>query len=53
MCGRLNRSDKDCELWMESKGTLKLEQQQFNSSLKATPYTAAGKEVIYVPGYYE
>ena len=37
---------------MESKGTLKLEQQQFNSSLKAALYTATGKEVIYVPGYY-
>ncbi|XP_023897384.1 uncharacterized protein At4g02000-like [Quercus suber] len=24
-CGRLNHSDKECELWMESKGTLKPE----------------------------
>ncbi|XP_065619559.1 uncharacterized protein LOC136063304 [Quercus suber] len=45
--------DKECELWMESKGTLKSEQQQFNSSLKAAPCNAAGKEVIYVPGFYE
>ena len=52
-CGCLNHSDKDCELWIESKGTLTPEQQQFNSSLKAALYASAGKDVIYVPGYYE
>nr|XP_023911268.1 uncharacterized protein At4g02000-like [Quercus suber] len=52
-CGQLNHSDKNCELWIASKGTLTPEQQQFDSSLKATPYTSVGKEVIYVLGYYE
>ncbi|KAL0014215.1 hypothetical protein SO802_001284 [Lithocarpus litseifolius] len=52
-CGRLNHSDKNCELWLESKGTLTPDQQQFNSNLRAAPYTSAGKDVIYVPGIYE
>lgn len=52
-CGRLNYSDKNCELWIDSKGTLTPEQQQFDSTLKGAPYTSAGKDVIYVPRYYE
>lgn len=42
-CGRLNHSDKKYELWIESKGTLTPEQQLFNSTLKATPYTSTGR----------
>ncbi|XP_075665607.1 uncharacterized protein At4g02000-like [Castanea sativa] len=52
-CGRLTHSDKNCKLWIESKGTLSPDQQQFNSSLKAAPYSATGKDVIFVPGFYE
>ena len=52
-CGRLNYSDKNCNLWIESKGTLSLDSQQFNSSLKVAPYSAGGKNVIYVLGFYE
>ena len=37
----------------KSKGTLSLDQQQFSSSLKAAPYSAKGKNVIFVPGFYE
>ena len=52
-CGRLDHDDKNCELWIQSKGTLKTENQQFGSYLRAAPYTSAGKDVIFVPGYYE
>lgn len=52
-CGRLNHSDKKYELWIESKGTLTLEHQLFNSTLEATPYTSTRKDVIFVPSYYE
>lgn len=51
--GRLNHSDKNCELWIDSKSTLTPEQQQFDSTLKAASYTSTGKDVIYVPGYYK
>ena len=52
-CGRLTRNDKNCDLWIESKGTLSPDQQQFSFSLKAAPYSAKGKNVIFVPGFYE
>ena len=52
-CGWLTHSDKNCDLWIESKGTLSPDQQQFSSSLKAAPYSVKGKNVIFVPGFYE
>ena len=52
-CGRLSHDDKNCNLWINSKGTLKVKNQQFGSCLRAAPYTSAGKDVIYIPGYYE
>ena len=52
-CGRLDHDDKNCELWIQSKGTLKAEEQQFGSHLRATLYTFTGKDVIFVLGYYE
>ena len=52
-CGRLDHDDKNCDLWIQSKGTLKTENQQFSSYLRVAPYTSAGKDVIFVPGYYE
>ena len=38
---------------MESNGTLTTEQQQFGPFLRAFPFKTAGKDVIYVPGYFE
>lgn len=29
-CGRLDHGDKDCPLWIQSKGSLTMEQQQFD-----------------------
>ena len=52
-CGRLSHDDKNYDLWINNKGSLKVENQQFGPCLRATPYTSAGKDVIYVPGYYE
>ena len=48
-----SHDDKNCDLWINSKGTLKVENQQFGSCLRAAPYTSAGKDVIYVSRYYE
>ena len=52
-CGRLDHNDRDCELWIESNGTLTAEQQQYDSRLRAPPYKTAGRDVIYVPGFFE
>ena len=50
-CGCLTHDDRDCDLWIQSNGTLALDKQQFNPSLRAPPYTLAGNNVIYVLGY--
>ena len=52
-CGRLSHDDKNCDLWINSKGTLKVENQQFGPCLRVAPYISAGKDIIYVLGYYE
>ena len=52
-CGCLTHDDRDCDLWVQSNGTLTLDKQQFGPSLRAPPYTSTGKDVIYVLGYYE
>ena len=52
-CGWLDHDDRDCDLWIQSNGTLKMDQQQFGSFLRAPPYKSSGRDVIYVPGYYE
>ena len=50
-CGRLDHDDKNCELWIQSKGTLSTNSRQFGAYLRANPYTLVGKDVIYVPGF--
>ena len=52
-CGRLNHDDKSYERWIQSKGTLQVSEQQFGPFLRASPYRAVGKGVIYVSGYYK
>ena len=51
-CGRLTHEDRDCELWIDSKGTLTLEQREFGPHLRASPFVAARKSSIVVPGFY-
>lgn len=45
--------DKNCELWIRSKGSLTSDQQQYGPSLRAAPYQSTSKDVIFVSGYYE
>ena len=52
-CGCLTHDDKNCELWIQSRGTLTTEQQQYGPNLRSPPFRLAGKDVIYVPGYYD
>ncbi|XP_030959369.1 uncharacterized protein LOC115981364 [Quercus lobata] len=51
-CGRLTHDDKDCDLWIESEGTLQAEQREFGSHLRAAPFSMSRKNIIAVPGYY-
>ena len=52
-CGCLDHDNKNCDLWIQSKGTLTEAQQQFGPNLRALPYQSTGKREIFVLGYYE
>ena len=52
-CGCFDHSDKDCDLWIQSKGSLQLESQQFGSWLRAVPSAASHNRVTQVSGFYE
>ena len=51
-CGRLTHDDRDCELWIDSEGTLTPEQREFRPHLRAPPFVAARKSSIVVPGFH-
>ncbi|KAL0006670.1 hypothetical protein SO802_008172 [Lithocarpus litseifolius] len=51
-CGKLTHDDRDCDLWIESEGTLKSDQRAFGPYLQASPFVATRKNVLHVPGYY-
>ncbi|XP_030970096.1 uncharacterized protein LOC115990400 [Quercus lobata] len=36
-CGCLNHDDRDCEVWLDSEGSLKVEEQKFGPWLRAPP----------------
>ena len=51
-CGRLTHDDRDCDLWIDSEGTLKPEQREFGPYLRALPFVPARRYAITVPGFY-
>ncbi|XP_050241252.1 uncharacterized protein At4g02000-like [Quercus robur] len=51
-CGCLSHVDRDCEVWMDSEGTLKTEDQQFGPWLRAPPFLVSRKKVVSVPGFF-
>jgi len=52
-CGCLTHADKDCDLWLNNKGTLSVENQQFGSWLRAPPFVPLKKSMVHVPRFYE
>ena len=44
---------KDCELWIQSRGTLNPDQKQFGSFLRDAPFQAGGKNAFFVPGIFD
>lgn len=51
-CGHLIHDDKECEIWIDSEGTLKPEDRQFGPGLRAAAFTPTKKMGLTVPGYY-
>lgn len=50
-CGRLDHGDKDCPLWIQSKGSLTAKQRQFSQFLCTSLYI--NKSIIFVLGFYD
>ena len=42
-CGCLDHDDKDCEVWLNSEGSLTKEQRQFGPSICAPPFSPSQK----------
>lgn len=51
-CGCLTHDDRDCEVWIDSEGSLKLEDQQLGPWLRALPFVASRKKVVSVLGFF-
>lgn len=52
-CGHLTHDNKSCNLWIQSKGSPIVDQQQFGPYLRATPYQLARNNVIFIPRFFE
>ena len=52
-CGCFDHDDKDCEIWLNSEGSLNQEQKQFGPNLRAAPFSYSRKQVIQVPSFYK
>ena len=50
-CGSVSHDDKDCSLWLRSKGTLTVAEQQFGLWIRAPLYNPAKKSFVEVKGY--
>ena len=52
-CGYLTHNDRDCEVWINSDGSLKAGDQEYRPWLRA-PFTPNPKRsMVVIPGYYE
>ena len=52
-CGCLTHGDKDCDLWIDSEGTLPVEAHQYGAWLRAPLFSQTKKSTIVVPGFYK
>uniref|UniRef100_A0A7N2LTL6 Zinc knuckle CX2CX4HX4C domain-containing protein n=1 Tax=Quercus lobata TaxID=97700 RepID=A0A7N2LTL6_QUELO len=52
-CGCLNHYDKDCDRWIESDGSLKDEDKEYESWIRTTAAVLTKKSMVRVPGFYE
>ena len=51
-CGRITHNDRDCELWLDSEGTLEDTDKRYGPWIRAPPFVSSRKAVITVPGFY-
>ncbi|XP_050240923.1 uncharacterized protein LOC126689789 [Quercus robur] len=51
-CGWLTHTDKDCEKWIDSEGSLQPDDQQFGAWMRAPSFVASRKNVVAVPSFF-
>ncbi|XP_030969817.1 uncharacterized protein LOC115990093 [Quercus lobata] len=49
-CGMVSHDAKECKVWLSSKGSLSLDQQEYGSWLRADPFSVGKKSFMFVPG---
>ena len=52
-CGHLDHDERDCPVWIESRGTLKHQDKQFGPFMRASLNVNPRKTVLHVSGFYE
>ncbi|XP_050273150.1 uncharacterized protein LOC126716163 [Quercus robur] len=52
-CGCLDHDDKNCEIWLQSEGSLDQSNKKYDSSIRAKPVFPSSRHVVHVPGYFE
>lgn len=52
-CERVTYDDKDCPIWLKSKGALKMEDQQFGECIRAVQFKPSRKSYVEVKGFGE
>ena len=49
-CRRVGHGDRDCEVWLHSRGRLRREEQQYGEWLRADTFRPTRKTVAVIPG---
>ena len=50
-CGFLSHDDKECVVWLSSKGSLSKDEQQFGPWLRASQFNPARKAIVEMQGF--
>ena len=50
-CGLVSHDDKDCVLWLSSRGTLTVDKQQFGPWIRAPQFNPARKTIVEIKGF--
>ena len=49
-CGMVSHDAKECSIWLASKASLPLDQQEYGSWLRADPFSVGKKSFLFIPG---
>lgn len=53
VCGMVSHDDKECEVWLASKGTISIEKQEYGVWLRALPYNLGKTHFTTISGMYD